>query len=90
MKSVKSEIEFLDVLVYKDEQHRLQTTLFKKKTDRQSYLHAKSDHPASFKKVLRTVKYCVSKESVQQTANSSAIVKYCKSNLQKEVMTHFN
>ena len=35
------------------------------------------------KKVYRPVKCCVSKESVQQTANSSAIVKYCKSSLHK-------
>ena len=39
------------------------------------------------KKVIHTVKYCVSKESVQQTTNSSANVKHCKTNLQKEVGT---
>ena len=48
----KSKIEFLDALVYKDEQQRLQTILFKKKTDKQYYLHAKSDHPASQKKLF--------------------------------------
>ena len=42
------------------------------------------------KKVYRPVKYCESKESVEQAANSSAIVKYCMSNLQKEVMTHLS
>ena len=36
----KSKIEFLEVLVYKDERQRLQTTLFKKKADTQSYLCA--------------------------------------------------
>ena len=40
------------------------------------------------KKVFHTVKYFVSKEFVQKTANSSAILKYCKSYLQKEVMIH--
>ena len=40
------------------------------------------------KKVLRRVKYYVSKETIQQPANSSAILKDCKSNLQKEVMIH--
>ena len=45
-----SDFEFIDVLVHKDEQKRLQTTRFKKKTNRQSYLHATSDHLASFKK----------------------------------------
>ena len=32
-KHSKSEIEFLDALVYKDEQQRLQTIQFNKKTD---------------------------------------------------------
>ena len=30
------------------------------------------------KKVFRTVKCCLSKEFIQQTTNSSAVVKYCK------------
>ena len=41
----------LILLVYKDEQQKLQTTLSKKNTDKQSYLHAKSNHPVSLKKV---------------------------------------
>ena len=45
----KEKIEFLDTLVYKDHYNRLQTTLFKKPTDRQNYLHAKSAHPLSLK-----------------------------------------
>ena len=45
-----SDFEFFDVLVHKDEEERLQTTIFKKKTNRQSYLHATSDHLASMKK----------------------------------------
>ena len=48
----KSKIEFLDVLAYKHEQQTLQTTLFKNKTDRQSYLYAKSDQPASLKRSI--------------------------------------
>ena len=32
----------------------------------------------------------MSKESVQQTANLGAIVKYCKSNIQKWAMTHLS
>ena len=60
----ESKIEFLNVLVYKDEQQKLQTTLFKKNTDRQSYLHAKSDHPVSLKEsilcsqILRVKRIC--------------------------------
>ena len=39
----KPKIEFLDALVYKDINNKLQITLCKKPTDRQSYLHAKSE-----------------------------------------------
>ena len=39
----KPKIEFLDVLMYKDINNKLQITLCKKPTDRQSYLHAKSE-----------------------------------------------
>ena len=48
----KLEIEFPNVLVHKDEQQRLQATLFKKKTDRESCLHPESDYPASLKKSI--------------------------------------
>ena len=42
-------MEFSDTLVYKDHNNRLQTTLYKKTTDRQNYPHAKSAHPLSLK-----------------------------------------
>ena len=48
----KEKIEFLDTLVYKDHHNRLQTTLYKKPTDHQNYLHAKSAHPLSLKKSI--------------------------------------
>ena len=83
-----SDFEFIDVLVRKDEQKRLQTTVFKKKTNRQSYLHATSDHLATFKKSIPCSQILRFKRFIQQTANSSAIAKYCKSNLQKELVTH--
>ena len=51
-KCSKWKIEFLDVLVHKDKQQRLQTNLFKKKTERQFYLHAKTDHSASLKESI--------------------------------------
>ena len=57
----KLEIEFLNVLVHKDKQQRLQATLLKKKTDRKSCLHPESDHPASLKK-----KYSVQSNTVCQ------------------------
>ena len=36
----KARIEFLDVLVYKDQNNILQTTIHRKQTDRQNYLDA--------------------------------------------------
>ena len=43
----KGSIEFLDILVYIYSKNRIQTTLYKKSTDCQNYLHAKSAHPFS-------------------------------------------
>ena len=51
----KSKKEFLDVLVSKDEQQKLQTTLFMKNTDRQSNLHVKFNHPKKYTVHLNTV-----------------------------------
>ena len=49
----KENIEFLDTLVYIDSSKRLQTTLYKKPTDCQNYLHAKSAHPFSLKRSIQ-------------------------------------
>ena len=60
----KESIEFLGTLVYVDSKNRLQITLYKKPTDCQNYLHAKSAHPFSLKKsipysqVLRIKRIC--------------------------------
>ena len=45
-------IEFLDTEVYKNNEGKLCTTLYKKPTDRQAYLHNKSYHPTSTKKSI--------------------------------------
>ena len=37
-------IEFLDTMVYRDQQQKIQTTIFRKPTDQQTYLHAQSNH----------------------------------------------
>ena len=47
----KESIEFLDTLVYINSKNRLQT-FYKKPTDCQNYLHAKSAHPFSLKKSI--------------------------------------
>ena len=46
------QIEFLDTLVYIDQQNKLQTTLFRKSSDRQNFLNAKLEHPYSLKKSI--------------------------------------
>ena len=48
----RQQIEFLDTLVYTDNNHKLQTTLYKKPTDRQNCLHSKSEHLYSLKKSI--------------------------------------
>ena len=45
----QTKIEFLDVLVYKDHNNMLQTTIYRKQTDRQHYLDARSEHPKLLK-----------------------------------------
>ena len=46
------QIVFLDTSVYIDQQIKLQTTLFRKSSDRQNFLNAKSEHPHSLKKSI--------------------------------------
>ena len=43
------QIGFLDTMVYRDQQHKIQTTIFRKPTDQQTNLHAESNHPKSLK-----------------------------------------
>ena len=45
-------IEFLDTIVYIDQQNKLQTTLFRKSRDRQNFLKSKSEHSFSLKKSI--------------------------------------
>ena len=47
-----SKISLLDTLIHKDKNNTLQTTLYRKPTDQQSYLHAHSDHPKSLKRSI--------------------------------------
>ena len=49
-KTSAKEVDFLDTTLYIDNNNRLQTKLYKKPTDRQNYLHRKSEHPESLKK----------------------------------------
>ena len=47
----ETEINFLDTAVFKVD-HKLRTKLYVKPTDRQSYLHGKSEHPNSIQKSI--------------------------------------
>ena len=64
----QTKIEFLDVLVYKDHNNVLQTTIYRKQTDRQNYLDARSGHPKSLKdsipysEALRIKRICSSQQ----------------------------
>ena len=49
-----TKIEFLDGLVYKDHNSMLQTTIYRKQTDRQNYLDARSEHPKLLKDSIRS------------------------------------
>ena len=42
-------IAFLDTMLYEDKNSNIQTTLYRKPTDQQAFLHAKSEHPRSLK-----------------------------------------
>ena len=43
------ETEFLDIIVHRNQQHKIQTTIFRKPMDQETYLHAQSNHPKSLK-----------------------------------------
>ena len=57
-------IVFLDAMLYEDKNNNIQTTLYRKPTDQQAFLHAKSEHPRSVKssipysQALRLNKIC--------------------------------
>ena len=53
-KFVCKQTEFLDTLVYIDQQNNLLTTLFRKSSDHQNFLNANSEHPSSQKSIPRT------------------------------------
>ena len=45
-------IVFLDAMLFKDENNNNQTTLYRKPTDPQAFLHAKSEHTRSLKRSI--------------------------------------
>ena len=43
------QIQFMDTMVYRDQQRKIQIMMFRKPTDQQTYLHAQSNHRKSLK-----------------------------------------
>lgn len=70
----KSEIEFLDLKIYKDAQGKLATKIYSKPTDRQAYLHKSSAHPHHLKKsipygqALRMRRICTDREEFEKAS----------------------
>ena len=68
------EINFLDTIVYKRGKS-LQTRLYRKKSDRQNYLHHKSEHPKSLKdsiaysQALRIKRICSEDDEFEHSIN---------------------
>ena len=62
MKYFKDKIEYLDTLIYKDKNSNIQTTLYKKPTDHQNYIHSKSAHPFSLKKSIAYIQLSITSE----------------------------
>ena len=61
----KVKIEFVDTLVYTDQECKSENTLFEKPKKSQNFLNAKSEHPYSFKKRSRAVLPLQFKECAQ-------------------------
>ena len=62
-------------LIYEDHNNRLQTTLNKKPTDGQNYLHGESAHPLTLKKsipyslALRIKRFCSTFDEYKKHSN---------------------
>ena len=46
------ELSFLDAVVYKIQSGKLETKLYRKESNRQAYVHRKSEHPESLKRSI--------------------------------------
>ena len=83
----RQQIEFLDTLVYIDNNNKLQTTLYKKPTDCQNYLLSKSEHPYSLKNSIAYSQPSVSKEYAQHKMSSRNIQAiFCSNSKRKAII----
>ena len=71
------EINFLGTVVYKTQSGKLETKLYRKESDRQAYLHRKSEHPESLKRsipfsqALRLRRICSTNNEFQDSCDKS-------------------
>ena len=69
------EINFLDTVVCKTQSGKLETKLYRKESDRQAYLHRKSEHPESLKRsipfsqALRLSRICSTNNEFQDSCD---------------------
>lgn len=72
----KSEIDFLDLKIYKNAAGKLATKIFTKPTDRQAYLHKSSAHPNHLKKsipygqALRLRRICTEPDEFEESSKN--------------------
>ena len=90
----QTKIKFLDALVYKDQNKMLPTTIYRKQTDRQNYLDARSEHPKFLKdsipysQALQIKRICSSQlEFLSQTKMSNQFQKrgYNRSLIEQQI-----
>ena len=69
----QTKVQYLDVLIYKDQNNMLQTTIYRKQIDRQNYLEAQSEHPKLLKdsipysQALHIKQICSSQQELSYT-----------------------
>ena len=88
----KTEIDFLDIIVLEVD-NKLRGKMYFKPTDRQTYLHSKSEHPNSTKKsiansqALRFNKICYSRTNLIEAIEAIVINYFYESILNKRYIT---
>ena len=86
------QIEFLDTLVYIDQQNKLNTTLFRKLSDRENFLNAKSEHlyllkkSISYSQTLRIRRICSTFQEYHSDS-TKLIEKFVNKGYKKDVPT---